>query len=133
MNLLERANKTKVEPELLGDILKAVAELPAGKRDFEGTTIEIVRRVGELKLPDRKRGDLAMAINFRLMALARLMEAGGGRGWTAPGQDGCTFVHEELVRAAAEEPMVEVDAELQFDAETFHRRLLALAEMHGEA
>ena len=133
MNLLERANKTKVEPELMEDILKAVAELPADDRDFEGTTIEIVKRVGALELTDRKRGDLAMAINFRLMALARLMEHGGGRGWTAPGKDGCTFVHDELVRTAAEEPMIEVDGELQFDGDSFHRRLLALAAMHGEA
>jgi len=42
-------------------------------------------------------------------------------------------VHDELVRAAAEEPMIQVDEEVVFDADSFHRRLLALAEMHGEA
>jgi hypothetical protein len=133
MNLLKRANQTKVDPKLIGEILEAVADLPVGQRDFEGTTIEIVKRVGGLGLPDRERGDLAMAINFRLMALARLMEKGGGRGWTMPGNEGCTFVHEELVQAAAEEPMIEVDAQITFDPESFHRRLLALAEPHGEA
>jgi hypothetical protein len=92
-----------------------------------------VKRVHELDLPDEQRGDLAMAINFRLMALARLMEKGGGRGWTAPGKEGCTFVHEELVQAAAEEPMIEVESQITFDPESFHRRLLALAEPHGEA
>jgi hypothetical protein len=133
MNLLKRANETKVDPQLMGEILEAVADLPADDRDFEGTTIEIVKRVHELDLPDEQRGDLAMAINFRLMALARLMEKGGGRGWTAPGKEGCTFVHEELVQAAAEEPMIEVESQITFDPESFHRRLLALAEPHGEA
>jgi hypothetical protein len=133
MNLLKRANETKVDPQLMGEILEAVADLPADDRDFEGTTIEIVKRVHELDLPDEQRGDLAMAINFRLMALARKMEKGGGRGSTAPGKEGCTFVHEELVQAAAEEPMIEVESQITFDPESFHRRLLALAEPHGEA
>lgn len=51
MNLLKRANKTKVDPKLMSEILEAVAELSAGQRDFEGTTIEIVKRVHELDLP----------------------------------------------------------------------------------
>jgi len=133
MDMLTRANKTKVYPKLMEDHIKAVEELPEGHRDYEGTTIEIVKRVEDLNLPDRQQGDLAVAISFRFQAFAHLMRNGGGRGWTAPGKDGCTFVHEELVRAAAEEPVIEVDRELVFDPESFHRRLLALAEPHGEA
>lgn len=133
MDMLKLANETTVDPQLMEDIMTAVAELPARQRDFEGTTIEIVKRVGELELGDRERGDLAMALSFRFRALARLMEHGGGRGWTMPRKDGCTFVHGELVRAAAEEPMIEVGNQVEFDPESFHRRLLALAEMHGEA
>ena len=130
---LKHANKVKVDPELMNDILKAVADLPAGDRDFEGTTIEVVKRVADLDLPERERMDLGLAINFRFMAFARLMQSGGGRGWRVPGKDGCTFVHEELIRAAAEEPMIQVNDEVVFDEESFHRRLLALAETHGEA
>ena len=131
--LLKQANKVKVDPEIMTDILQAVASLPAGDRDFEGTTIEIVKRVADLDLPERERMDLGLAINFRFMAFARLMQNGGGRGWRLPGEEGCTFVHEELVQAAAEEPMIEVNEEVVFDEESFHRRLLALAEPHGEA
>lgn len=133
MDLLKVANETTVDPQLMEEILVAVAELPKGQRDFEGTTIEIVKRVGELELGDRERGELAMALSFRFRALAQLMENGGGRGWTTPGKDGCTFVHGELVRAAAEEPLIEVGNRVEFAPESFHRRLLALAEVHGEA
>lgn len=133
MKLLKRVNKTKVDPQLMEEILEAVAELPADHRDFEGTTIEIVKRVADLGLPERDRMDLSMAINFRFMAFARLMQDGGGRGWREAGKDGCTFVHGELVQAAAEEPVIERDEQIVFDADSFHRRLLALAEMHGEA
>jgi hypothetical protein len=133
MKMLRDANKTKVDPELIGEVLKAVDGLAPEDRDFEGTTITIIRLVSELGLPERERMDLSLAINFRMMALARLMEKGGGRGWTFPGGEGCTYLHEELIRAAAEEPMILVNDEVTFDADSFHRRLLALAEMHGEA
>lgn len=114
--------------------MQAVDELPAGDRGFESTSILIVRHVHELDLPERKRMDLSMAINFRFMAFARLIESGGGRGWTWPAKEqGCTLVHSELMRAAAEEPMIEVDENVCFDPDSFQRRLLAIAEVHGEA
>jgi len=131
--LLERANLTKVDPHLMEDVLEAVADLPAEDRGLESTMFLIVKRVAELGLPQPERKDLSMAINFRFMAFARLMERGAGKGWPQPGADGCTYVHSELIRAAAEEPMIEVDDDVALDSDSFHRRLLALAEMHGEA
>ncbi len=133
MKIIKRANKTKVHPKLMEQVLDEVAEMPAEDRGFEGATFAVVKLVAEMGLPERQRMDLGLAINFRLMALARLTESGGGRGWTLPGEEGCTFIHGELVRAAAEEPMIEVDGQVAFDPESFHRRLLALAETHGQA
>jgi hypothetical protein len=133
MKILRDANKAKVDPQLMEEVLKAVDELPPEDRDFEGMSITIVRLVSELGLPERDRMKLGLAINFRMMALGRLTQQGGGRGWTFPGGEGCTYLHEELIRAAAEEPMVMVDDEVTFDPDSFHRRLLALAEPHGEA
>lgn len=106
----------------------------AEDRDFEGTTILIVKRVAELGLPERQRVDLSLAINFRFMAFNRLVADDGGRGWTWKGDEqGCTQVHEELIRAAAEEPMIEIEDEVHFDPDSFQRRLLSLAETQGEA
>src|SRR5687768_13050982 len=102
MDVIRRANKTKVDPELMEEVIEAVADLPAADRDYDGTTIEIIKRVSGLGLPERQRMDLSLAINFRFQAFARLMKDGGGRGWTLPGQEGGTFVHGELIRAAAE-------------------------------
>lgn len=132
MSIVDRANKAKVDPKLIEELLETVADHP-DKRGFEGTTIEIVKRVSELGLLERQRADLSLAISFRLQALAALMQESGGRGWTLPGEPGCTFIHEELIRCAAEEPMIEVDGQVTFDADSFHRRLRALAETRGEA
>jgi hypothetical protein len=133
MKMLRDANRAKVDPQLMEQVLEAVDALPPEHRDFEGMTIEIVKLVSELGLPERERTKLSLAINFRLMALGRLTKSGGGRGWTFPAGKGCTYLHEELIRAAAEEPMILVDDDVSFDADSFHRRLLALAEPHGEA
>ncbi|MGN6156275.1 MAG: hypothetical protein ACTHN4_11175 [Sphingomicrobium sp.] len=134
MDFLKRANKTKVDPQLMEDIFEAIDKLPPGDRDFEGTSILIVRHVAELGLPEKRRMDLSMALNFRFMAFARLIQDGGGRGWTWPGkEEGCTIVDAELIRTAAEEPMIEVNEQVAFDPASFQRRLLALAEPHGQA
>lgn len=132
MSIVDRANRPKVDPKLIEELLEAVADEP-DKRDFEGTTIEIVKRVSQLGLPERQRMDLGLAISFRLQALAALMQEGGGRGWTLPAEPGCTLLHAEMIRCAAEEPMIEVDGQVAFDRESFHRRLLSTAEMHGQA
>jgi len=127
--LLKEANAVKVDPELMETILEEVANRRAEDRDFVGTSILIARLVSELGLPERERLDMGVAVNFRFLALARLMDEGGGRGWTIPvREEGYT-----LIPNAAEEPMIEVGEEVRFDPESFQRRVLALAEMQGEA
>lgn len=133
MKLLARVNKTKVDPELMGRAMESFGDLSREERDFEGCTIQIVKLVAALDLAERDRMDLVLAINFRLTALCRLLDAGGGRGWTAPGSDGCSYIHGELMQCAAEEPLIDVDGELSFNLESFHNRLLGLAEAHGHA
>lgn len=133
MSFVSQAFTQAVDADLLCDVLEAVADLPANERDFEGSTFTIMRLLTERDLPMGKRALVATAISFRLQALARLTTDGGGQGWVLPGEPGCDFIHEELVRCAAEEPLIEHDGEPAFDSQSFHRRLLSLAEMRGEA
>lgn len=132
-NAIREALARPIDPTLLEEVLKAVDAMAPEDRGFEGTSIATVRILHERDVPDDDRVIIAMGISFRLRALAKLTADGGGRGWVLPGEPGADFVHEELLRCAAEEPLVEVEGEPTFDAGSFHRRLLALAETRGEA
>lgn len=80
-------------------------------------------------------GALAVAINFRLEALARLLADDRLRGWSMPGtKPGMDFIHADLIKAAADEPVIEDAAgQAAFDAENFRRRVLANAGTRGQA
>src|SRR5262245_10522172 len=82
------------------------AEMPAEDRPvFEARAIRL------FELLDRKglgkdMGALAVAINFRLEALARLHANSMLRGWSMlDSEPGMNYIHAYLVKAAAEEPL----------------------------
>jgi hypothetical protein len=76
-----------------------------------------------------------MAIDFRLQALARLRKDSVLRGWSIPGAEpGLRYIHADVLKAAAQEPIIEDEAkQAAFDAESFRRRVLANAEARGRA
>ena len=132
---LENVNRTTVSAELLGEVLNMHAAMPAEDRAvFEARAVRL------FELLDRKgfgkdRGALAVAIDFRLTALARLQKDEALRGWSMPGgEPGMDYIHADLVKAAAEEPVIEDAAgQAAFDAESFRRRVLANAKTRGRA
>ncbi len=80
-------------------------------------------------------GTLAFAIQLRLEALARLHDDRGLRAWTLRGdEEGMDYVHADVVRAAAAEPLVALNEhEVGFAPESFRTRVLASAETRGSA
>lgn len=78
----------------------------------------------------KQLGSLA-AIDFRLTALARLVDERGGRGFTYPrGAGGLEMVHPSPVRRAREEPLVEHGNQLASYVDNLQRRLLGLTQPH---
>lgn len=132
---LDRVNRTKVTATLLGEVLELHAAMPAKDRMvFE------VRAIRLFELLDKKGlgndgGDLAMAINFRLTALAKLHDEAALRAWTMAGKErGMNYVSADLLAAAAEEPLVEdAQGDATFDIESFRRRVLSRASAEGTA
>ena len=124
MTILDDANRTPVSPQLLGEAMEMYAGMPHETR---------LRRLFDF-LRDRgftgaRHGDLAVAINFRLTALARLVPSYAESGWTLPGQDGAIPLPADvLVEAAAEQALVEDVDGVAFDVDGFARRVLQLAE-----
>jgi hypothetical protein len=134
-SFLKRVNCTRVSAELLGEVM----EMHAGLSPEDRTVFE-VRAIRMFELLDSKglgkdRADLAMAIDFRLSALARMQKDKVLRGWTMPGAEaGMDYIHADLLKAAAEEPLIE-DSKGQavFDVQKFRNRVLANAQMRGNA
>jgi hypothetical protein len=136
MNFLKRANRTKVSPELLGEILQMHSEMtPEDRKVFEVRTIRIFELLKSKGLHADKIATLAMAIDFRLTALARLQLDAGLRGWSLPGlEPGAISIPFDVLKAAAEEPLIENDEkQAAFDVEGFRRRVLRNAEAAGQA
>ncbi len=127
-------NRIAVTAELLGEVMEMYAEIPPEQRSFEVRA----RRVVELltgKGHDRSCGLLAMAITIRLMALDAILEDSEVQCWTLAGTEpGVTYVHSDLLRAAAEEAVLEGSmGEPIFDTANFRQRVLQIAAAKGRA
>jgi hypothetical protein len=66
--------------------------------------------------------------------LARLQKDQVLRGWTMPGTEaGMDYIHADLLKAAAEEPLIERRGQAVFDVRSFRDRVLANAQVRGNA
>lgn len=131
---LDRMNRVTVTAELLAEVMQMHAAMPAEDRgDLAARSCGVFALLDDRVAPDQL-GPLTAAIDFRLTALARLIDERGGRGFTLPGgEQGLEMIHPDLVRCAAEEPLIEKGNKLAFDVDSFQRRLLGVTEPHGQA
>jgi hypothetical protein len=76
-----------------------------------------------------------LTVTIRLMALDAVLDDGKVRGWMLPGSESeITYVHADLLRAAADEPIVEgPEGQPIFIAGSFRQRLLQIAASRGNA
>lgn len=136
MDSLARVNKTIVSPDLLEEVLTMHSALPAEERtSFEGRAFHLFRFLESKGVGDR-RGDLSVAINFRLQALAGLIAQNETSGWsTSPEAAGePELIHRNLVRCAALEPLIEDEnQQAAFEPESFRRRLWSMTKAEGNA
>jgi|GEM_PF-974544 len=134
VSFLVRVNRTKVTADLLGEVLEMHAAMSAEDRPvFEARAIRIFELL-ERKGLNEDRGALATAIDFRLTALARLQKDNALHGWTMPGTEaGMDYIHADLLKAAAEEPLIEKHGQAVFDVQSFQNRVLTNAKMRGSA
>jgi hypothetical protein len=133
---LDQVNRTKVTPDLLVEVLAAHASMdPEDRGVFEARAFRIFELLKSKGLRARNIADLSVAINFRLMALARLEKVAALRGWSIQAeQPGVSRISFDALKAAAEEPLIENDeGQAVFDVERFRHRVLAGAEPEGRA
>jgi len=133
---LDGVNRTKVSPELLCEVVQMHAAMaPEDRPVYEARAFGIFELLKNKGVHAGKIAALAIAIDFRLRALARLQRDAALRGWSMPRQEpGAISISVDALKVAADEPLIE-NAEKQavFNPESFCRRLLAVTEPHGRA
>ena len=130
---IDELNDVVVSAHVLEEAIIRISRLPAGDRGFEASTITAFHVVNEMDLPEGERQRVGMAVNFRLMALAKLIDTHGAAGWTMPGDDGAVLIHTEVVERAADQPLVEANGDICFDSEEFTNSLLLHTQLGGNA
>ncbi len=135
MSYLDRVLKTPVDVELLVAVLAQLAEQPAETRPlFDARAVCIFAVLNERGWRGKPLAVLAIAIEFRLTALAHLLTVTDARGFTGVGgATGLVWAQADLVRCAAEEPLIDQDDQPTFAVDSFERRLLAITAVQGQA
>jgi len=125
----QRINNAQVTVQ---DLLRAAAEvhkLPPNRRDWEGRLITMARLF-------RGEPDKALAIEYRLVAMSRMLDSGVLPGWAQPmTPDGSVSVADPVWQATATAPL-EFGAEKEepfFNKESFLSQVLELAKPEGHA
>jgi hypothetical protein len=133
-DFMREVNAQEVSAPLLGKVMRLWASLPCDEwHDFDRRLERVVELVGK-----EHRGEdspmLAMAAALRLMALDAMVVDPELRGWliSERSPDGTTYIHGDLLRVAAEQPVLEGPAgEPTIDRTSFRTRLMELAATRG--
>jgi hypothetical protein len=128
-NFLKRVRTTPVPIDLFQAAAKAIADLPEeDRKTLDGRALAVIHVLGL-----QGNGELLAGIGFRLEALARRHEELEYRAWSMKsGSPGMDYVHGDVVEAAASEPLVADDDCARFEPKSFFKRVLKIAQTHGE-
>jgi hypothetical protein len=128
MDFVSRANKVKVDPALMLQVIQHTGfthDDPSIAQDQMGA---IVRALQNVDLADDARSMAAASISFRLEALTALILTARKHNWPVPKVRGGTITAEALTRCASEEALTIYKGRPAFDPESFAKRLQALSK-----
>lgn len=133
--VLDIANSTPIDGDLLAEVYTSEASMSPEEHKTPG-----LRRDRLVKLLQRQGVDgdrlraLVASIEFRQVALDRLIQDGDAPGFAGPAtREGMSRVHRDLFRCACEEPLARIGEEVRFDPASFQRRLLTFTDVQGNA
>lgn len=133
---LDRINRTRVPPDLLAEIMARYAAMaPSERGSLEARALELIQLLESKRLSQDLRADLLLAVQFRMEALAHCALDSAAEGWTLPGMEaGQVLMHADLIKAAAEMPLVEDHLKrVVFDYAGLKERTLLLVRPDGRA
>ena len=133
---LDTINRTKVPPDLLAEVMARYAGMvPSERGSFEARALELIQLLDAKGFSEERKADLLLAIQFRMEALAHCALDSAAEGWTLPGMEtGQVLMHADLIKAAAEMPLVEDHLKrVVFDYAGLKERTLLLVRPDGRA
>jgi hypothetical protein len=138
MGVIENANRTPLNPDLMKRMLTCLEEMPAEQRgDMTGRGIGLIRfleeNIGSQETLDR--ASTLISFEFRMEALARLWRHPEYRAWAMKTEHrgGPDLIHNVLIETAAVEPLIESNKRPAFNPVTFFRAALERADSIGRA
>ena len=133
MPMVDKLNETPIAAELLGGAMEAVAELPPeDRRDMTTQMLCIIEHV-EKTTKGKAEAGVGAALYFRMLALGKLTSDYPLPGFASPDFNGAKLLHPDVIRCAAEQPLIMIGEDVAFDAGAFQIRLLDIAEAAGSA
>lgn len=122
-------NAHKLDPVIFRKALEAVTRSrPTGRFSLEEKMRSCLEVVQASSLPESKKSITALAIHFRLEALATFLAAGGAQGFRHKGIHGSDRLDPSIVICAAIEPIIGGSDQVTFDISGFEQRLLTIVE-----
>jgi hypothetical protein len=104
------------------------------RSSFDIRTLRLIDFLTAKGFSGEPHADLVVAITFRYLALRQLLCRGPLKDWITAQEQGMTRLHAEIIRAAAEEALVEEpDSAAAFEVSNFVRRILMVAQPQGRA
>jgi hypothetical protein len=119
--VIAQVNDNPPTREQMAAYIAACAVLPATDRNFEMHAITWTQLFP-------RHTEQGVSAQFRVEALARLVNQSPLPGWTEPQSDGGLLTREVIFAAAAAEPVIEKGGELTFDRESLLKRAFQLAK-----
>jgi hypothetical protein len=138
MDVIDKANATPLDPDLMKEMLDCLDAMPEEHRkDMLGTGLGLTRFLEE-RLKEKEKWVRAMVLisfEFRMEALVDLRNRPEYRAWAMRvGKKGePDFINEVLIETAASEPLIERNKHPAFEPVAFFRRALERADAEGRA
>lgn len=136
MDYVDRVNKTTLDPALLIEASGLHPDSSTDHFDFTDATIATTELLAQKGIQGRLRQDFLLAIQFRMTALAAILESGApeANGFSFRDQkSGAVFINDTLFKAAACVPLIERDNQAHFDRRVFFEEVLRISETSGGA
>jgi len=138
MRVIEKANRTPLDPGLMKRMLTCLDEMPAEQRgDMTGRGIGLIRFLEENPGSQEPfdRASTLISFEFRMEALARLRKHPEYRAWAMKAEHSGApdLIHNVLIETAATQPLIERNNRPAFNSVTFFRAALEHADSEGRA
>lgn len=133
-DICKTVNVYDLDPDVFRKALETISiRQTTGQNSLEAKMVSCLEVVQGSPLPKNQKSVAALAIHFRLEALANFLKAGGARGFRHKALFGSDMLDSAIVTCAALEPIIKASDQVTFEQTSFEQRLFAIVKTVGSA